>query len=421
MFLILLSIPFIVMAGYLAYKRPVWSIALILLLLPTFLIHWNQIGLPVNTLDLLIAVSAGIWAVTHFTDIKEGIKKHKAIILILELWLISASTSLFFSPDPVAALGILKSYFLLPIIFILQILFIVKTKNEIRILIWSLMLLVLYNSIFGIMQYFYPSGILGFNTIPNPTWRNPLHFRVTGLLQYPNALALLIAPLLPLIATLFIFAEKRYTKYLITLSILFGIIAIVLAKSKGGILALISAVLFTLIYRYRKNIWYVLASILLLILLFVPYTDTIVSRFGLSSYSAQLRFTQWREAAYLISDNPIAGAGLTGYQSIVTKYHSIPFLEIFLYPHNIILNFWAELGIIGLLIALAMLFLSYKKNYQLSQKKPILALAGAASLTILITHGFVDVPYFKNDLAIIFLFVIIWPYMLFHLENDGPI
>ena len=83
-------------------------------------------------------------------------------------------------------------------------------------------------------------------------------------------------------------------------------------------------------------------------------------------------------------------------------------LEIYLYPHNIFLNFWSELGLIGLLVFIWLWFkagLINLINYWRFKTKTSLAwlswgLAGAWLASFV--HGLVDVPYFKNDLALMF-------------------
>ena len=155
----------------------------------------------------------------------------------------------------------------------------------------------------------------------------------------------------------------------------------------------------------------------------IPYTDFFVSKVGLSSYSAQLRFSGWRESAYLLADSPITGAGLAGFQTAVLRYHTTSFFEVFLYPHNVFLNFWVELGIVGLLLFFVFMYATLKQSHHLltttSSYKKALVLAGTTSLIIMLVHGMVDVPFFKNDLAIIFLVIWVWPFLIERIREKG--
>ena len=81
--------------------------------------------------------------------------------------------------------------------------------------------------------------------------------------------------------------------------------------------------------------------------------------------------------------------------------------EIYMYPHNIFLNFWSELGIVGALLFCwiiakflwqsGKLFLLEKDN-----NNRFIALGLLTSMIVLVVHGLVDVPYFKNDLSALF-------------------
>jgi O-antigen ligase len=84
-----------------------------------------------------------------------------------------------------------------------------------------------------------------------------------------------------------------------------------------------------------------------------------------------------------------------------------------MYPHNIFLNFWVELGLLGMMLFTwiigrylycAIKLFGAKKEKNEASRFIVLGL-GAAMIAILV-HGLVDVPYFKNDLAVFFWLLI---------------
>jgi len=89
-------------------------------------------------------------------------------------------------------------------------------------------------------------------------------------------------------------------------------------------------------------------------------------------------------------------------------------LEIYLYPHNLVLNFWSELGLAGLLLfiwiilkyfwlgisSLSLRGSASDRSNLTTEKYLVIGLISA--MVVIIVHGLVDVPYFKNDLAIMF-------------------
>ncbi|MEA3398830.1 MAG: hypothetical protein U9R06_03780, partial [Patescibacteria group bacterium] len=159
----------------------------------------------------------------------------------------------------------------------------------------------------------------------------------------------------------------------------------------------------------------------------------------LKDFSGEVRKQQWRETWTMLSKDYcwLIGSGLSGYQTAIQAYHQegIFFnfsrdtefrtkivwfdeeykakhwrpVEIYMYPHNILLNFWVELGLAGALLfvwIIGKFFYLGIRNYELKIKnnknKDYLILGIVGAMIVIIVHGIVDVPYFKNDLAIMF-------------------
>ena len=101
----------------------------------------------------------------------------------------------------------------------------------------------------------------------------------------------------------------------------------------------------------------------------------------------------------MLADHPYLGAGLNGYPVALAPYHDATFYEIFQYPHNVILNVWCELGLLGLIGFFGcVLFITH---FAWQNKKDPWVLACAAALLTMLIHGMVDVPFMKNDLVIL--------------------
>ena len=150
----------------------------------------------------------------------------------------------------------------------------------------------------------------------------------------------------------------------------------------------------------------------------------------------QIRQELWKETWQMLKDGKLLlGAGLANYQSAVAPYHqsgiyvrnddpefdkwvaiSLEYqqkvwqpLEIYLYPHNIFLNFWSELGLAGMLLFVWIIGKFLMLDFRLlisdyKNKSLILGLTGA--MIVIVVHGLVDAPYFKNDLAVLFWLLI---------------
>ncbi|OGF20423.1 hypothetical protein A2Y83_02870 [Candidatus Falkowbacteria bacterium RBG_13_39_14] len=440
------------------------------------------------------------------------------------LFLLSATISVFVSPDKRAAIGIWKAYFIEPILFLIVFLDIFRKETKPRLCGHDAVILTpplrgkdpmargvspfhftasalsipaLYISLFAIYQKF--TGFL----VPAEYWQ-PGYHRVTSFFSYPNAIGLLLAPIvIILLGTSFshflkggflsavlaergIFLRENRKQLLKTLffasTALLALLAIIFAKSEGAIIALIvGGFIFLFCCRDGAPARHEchsggcsvstvgrklkIAALSLLILaasssaaIYFNYGKqwnelfnntnifeldsacskiagdssncrllacSIYQKLTLQDYSGTLRRNMWKETIEMLRDRPILGAGLAGYQQTVAPYHKMDFVEVYLYPHNIILNFWSETGLLGLIAFIWLLAVFFASAIPLLYKEGLgvvkvphfpkeetgVVAALLASMSVLLIHGLVDVPYFKNDLAI--LFWVIWGNLIF--------
>jgi putative inorganic carbon (hco3(-)) transporter len=131
-------------------------------------------------------------------------------------------------------------------------------------------------------------------------------------------------------------------------------------------------------------------------------------RIGESGYrvvgdTLQIRYAIWVSTVEMLLEKPILGLGLNGFASTYLDYRLIDYPEPFQYPHNFLLTLWTELGLFGFVIFLLIFYKAFKLNYlSFSHKKSLLAVGLISGISYMIIHGFVDVPYFKNDLSFMF-------------------
>jgi len=260
-----------------------------------------------------------------------------------------------------------------------------QTTRLLQFLFWSAVII----SAFGLFQS------VSFIHLPLRFWGNGAEVkRIVSFFEYPNALALYLAPLIGLFSTLWL---KQYpifkNRLVLGLGILVMTWALILTYSRGAWLALATG-LFVLCVRQfgLKKIVYA-ALLVVLFLFFVPSVQQRLG-LGLSDTSSLAHIELWNIGLDKILINPIFGMGLGGFATLNLGVN---------YPHNIFLNFWLELGLLGALSFAWIINLVLEK---LQKNRQPLWVAAAIYLLILIIHGLVDVPYFKNDLAILFWFVI---------------
>ncbi len=118
----------------------------------------------------------------------------------------------------------------------------------------------------------------------------------------------------------------------------------------------------------------------------------------------------WKETIVMLQPRWFEGAGLAGYQERVKPFHVFTWAEIYLYPHNLVLTLWSELGILGLAAFLwinGVLFVWMTRVMRRVAGEPrVWAGVVLAVLCIIWIHGIVDTPYFKNDFAALFWLIV---------------
>jgi len=403
--------------GWLCWHRLEWGLYLVLICLPAYGARFHFL-VPLTILELMILILFFVWLVKikKNKELRPRSKFIKIAVLITIISLVSA----LYAPNLMAALGIWKAYFLEALFFFLVFSGVVKDREKLEKVILSLGFLALYLSLFAIIQKIFNGWL-----VPETFWLGGEGERVTSFFSYPNALGLLVAPIITLFVGYLISNfqfpisghkkfEIRNWKLFFSLAIIIcGGLAIYFAKSDGAIVGLAAGLVFLGLVIKKTRLMIVGILLLFIIyLLFAGVPDAIWQKVTFSDWSGQTRLTTWRETGLLLKDHWLLGAGLAGYQTAIIPYHQAKYLEIFLYPHNFILNFWVELGLAGLLTFVYIigkyfvigLKLLRQKSEVRSQKLLVVTLM-AVMVTILV-HGLVDVPYFKNDLAILWWVVV---------------
>ena len=435
----ILIIIFLALFAFLAYKHLDRAVLFIIAGTPLYLLRFKVLGIPLTTLEAMILIAFGVWLVVQDgAKIKTLFKKTQrtpypykweiiGVLIISWLAIVTAGFNL-------EALGVWKAYFFEPILLFILVINLFSDSEGRKKIIWSLAISALLVSIFAIYQ-----KITG-EFISNPFWAAAETRRAVSFFGYPNAIGLFLTPMIMLFTgRLFsILKENNYKeKIFLGVTISTSILAIFFAQSEGAIIGLIFAIfVFALLAnkKLRLSALILAAVSIITVCSYSPLRQFALQKATLSDLSGQIRQEQWIETKKMLAANRFwQGAGLSGYQTAVAPYHQEGIFiknddpnwlekirtsaeyrqqmwqptEIYMYPHNIFLNFWSELGIIGALLFCWIFakFLWQSGRFFLSEKtnqERFIALGLLTSMVALIVHGLVDVPYFKNDLSALF-------------------
>lgn len=409
--------------GYFARKNILWALGATIVLLPSYLWRFEILSLPSTFLEVMIIVIFFVWL---FKERAYGFKFWQSFILdkkwrlIILAWLAISLLAWFFNPT-IKALGLWRAYFLEPVLFFVVLLSSIKSHKDYYFVIKSLAVLIFSLAIFAIIQNFTGANLPAAYDHPNVK-------RLTAVFAYPNALSLLSAAFSGFLVAYYFFWRKKWEYLLI------GILGLFLswwAVSQGALAGfIVSAVIFAAYHAYKKFsdsrgrlVFFTLGLSLTALLAFSSlgrsfYQQLFHPVLDLQASSLEIRSSQWQETWQLLQDNWFTGAGLGGYQLKLIPYHHDAWLEIFLYPHNVFLNFWTELGLLGLAAFCLILFFIFQELKNLFLKKHQLAWPLLFLWIIWLVHGLVDVPYFKNDLSLLFFIFLVLTIRAKQLSRD---
>ncbi|MFZ5364655.1 MAG: O-antigen ligase family protein [Patescibacteria group bacterium] len=476
---------FTILFAILSWKKLDWAIILIAFGLPSYLLRFKIGFVPMTVLEVMILVVFIVWLIKYLASYKKGrraerqrgdeagrapahttpllegggpggwskpLGKYQWLIL---LFLVAATIGVIVSPDRIAALGIWKAYFIEPILLLIVLLNTFKERKDFKKLFYAFGASAVLISLVAIYQKFTGSWI------PNEFWRAEETRRVTSVYGYPNAIGLFLAPMVIWYLGELVLKWSENSggtgvppkpldlwllRIFYAVVIILSSLAIFWAKTEGAIVAM--AVVAAIIFLKNKKIrWFAVAAIaigIILILAMPASGNVLTDKLLLRDTSGQIRREMWSETWDMLTERPIEGAGLAGYQQRVEPFHTKSYIEIYLYPHNIFLNFWSELGLLGLVvwwIIIGRVVIDYWKmkdgkgnrqkavgssgtelqdtSYKLQAKTGYYEgkrqqAAGSGTdyfiiimvILVILIHGLVDVPYFKNDLSVFWWMVV---------------
>lgn len=400
--------------------------ALTIFVAPLYAVRFNLLGFPTNILMLwvfcLLSVGAGWIVVTkRVSNFMQwlGQELRTSQNVLVGLFLLSGIISLFVGGVSQDKLGQFLVLFLQPIALFILIRFWVFIKNwklEIgNLLSSSALLFVAVCGLYAIIQY---TTLLG---VPEAWWGNSQEpKRALAFFLHPNFYALFVTPLLaflvPVISeqwtvdreemkTSSVFALfTRHCALYTVAGWLLGLVGLVLSLSRGGWLALASAVgIFLLVVANRKLLKAALVTVIVIVIVVsaVPNFRYRVLLPFKGEKSSVARFSLWRTGWKMVEDSPVLGKGLLGFSNNWYAYNTDPGLEHYPAPHNIFLNFWIDTGLLGMLSFLGLLGYAIWRGVS-RRSRSVYGLAVALACIAILVHGLVDIPYFKNDLALVF-------------------
>lgn len=376
---------------------------------PLYLIRFSVAGIPLTALEVYCYLLFLIWGVL-FLQKKVTFKKGwNWIYFFTLLILIGATIGVVITPEIMpaplgetvrsrrVALGIWKGWVMAPMMWFWVATQSLSKKNTAQKIIQSYIHSAGLVSLAAFLSGFWGVG-----------WTDDL--RLSGFYESANYLALYIGPAILFgsleIVKIYKEKQKNWSSFWMGTSTIISILALGFSKSYAGILAIFGAIFLYLVVMGIRSKTYrpiLIKGIIGLMILFFgliawqwnsPKFQQFIDFENRSSTTVRLELY---EASWgLLKMKPVFGLGPGLFEA---HYHNnaheilghLPMEWGLPHPHNLWLGFWFNAGILGLIGFLGLMVLTHLKwtDY-------LIGLWG------ILIHGLFDMPFWKNDLAMVF-------------------
>lgn len=281
----------------------------------------------------------------------------------------------------------------------------IKTKKDFNILITFLVIAATLVALYGLYQY--KVGVDMEDKWVDAANNPDVKTRVFSVFGNPNILAEYLIMIIPISISLFWYSKKLNKKAIFLGISLVLMLALVLTLSRGGWIGFAFGILIFVILIEKK----LLLSIIPLVLggvYFLPQSilNRISSIGNLRDSSNAYRLKMWGITLDIIRDNWLVGVGF-GY--IPFKYTFETYIRTMpvYHSHNTYLQITGEMGILGLIVFLGLIFIIYKysiKRLIKGEDRYIRTMAAGvlAGLAALLGHGAVESVLYLPRIIITF-------------------
>ena len=360
--------------------------------LPLYVLRWKYGPISTTLLELLVLTTIALYLLARRQEGTLRFNRTPYDIPIV-LLLLAGAMAVFVPSDHWHALGLYRAYFVQPIAIFYVAVDLLRRPGEVRGLLLGLGI---GSSIFAALNIgaFFVSFAQGTFVLGSPP---------TALYTSSPEVAEYLEPPLALAIGFAMFADQRRDRLLAFVWLAFLTPALALTLSRGAYLA-IAVLALVAIASSRARLPLVAAVVVVVVVLLqVPLVQKRLAGqfdFGNSQTTVRGRLSIFSDTLAMLRDHPIFGSGLGGYHYVFRGN----ILEI--YPHDVWLTFWVEVGLLGMLafavIFFGLLYRGWRAFPRAQGFYRALVWGVSGSLVLWGVHGLVDSPYWKNDTSLEF-------------------
>lgn len=343
-----------------------------------------------NLLFMIFIVGVYVFNIV-FKKVKPLTKS--SIIMPIILYIIFITINTVTSNDPVGSFRDLAIH-LTSIGFIFVLIQSIKSKKDFNILIVLLIISATLTALYGLYQFATGNIVMEDKWVDEAT--NPdLQTRIYSVFGNPNIFAEYLIMIIPISVGLFWFSKSIHKKALFLITTMILVLALILTMSRGGWIGFAFGIfVFILFVEKRLLLLAIPAAIGGLFLLPDAILNRLLSILNFADSSNDYRIRMWKFTLEVIKDNWLVGVGF-GHLPFRQAFGKYTRTMVTYHAHNTYLETMAEMGLLGFVVFISLLFVIFKyaikKLVKGNDKYTKIISSGILSgLAAVLVHGLVE-------------------------------
>ncbi len=379
---------------------------------PAYTVRFHFHGLPTTLLELVLLAAIGLGLAAFWEEIPWRGPYTVGALLVLA----GATLDTWFTPEPVKALGLWKAYFVEPMLAGLVVAAMARSRIRARELLLGLGV--------GALAPAMANAAVDGTALATHTFN--LVTPQVVIYNTANAIPLFLEPLFAFALAIAVHGDHPVERAVAGVLAVFYAAAVVLSFSRLGWITLLAVCLLVAAFHPRR--WYVFGATALVAVAALVGSSSVRHRVlvefqpGSRENTIALRIPLWRSTLSMLAHHPVFGGGLSGFKESLEPYRDPAYHEDLIYPHDLLLNTWSETGILGLagfVVVLAQALRVALRGLVAESWPRALAIGMLGMLLAIAVHGIGDVPYFKNDQALVFWVLLAVPLGAFQASDSA--
>jgi O-antigen ligase len=373
-----------------------WSLSITAACLPLYVVRWHYGPLPTTLLETLILITVALYVATLWSE--RRLPERTPLDIPIAILLLAGAVSVIDAPNRTAALGIYRAYFVEAVACYYVAVGLLRTRKDITTFLAVAGAGAAAFAIGQIVSFVHGAMSHHLDLSAAPAFLN----------TSPNDDAMYLEPPLAFALAFALFGSRPRERLCGAGLLVLAGLGLLLAFSRGSYLA-VTVLAVVLILSAQSPRWRLrllgAIAVLVLVAIEIPYVNR---RFLTLADSVSNRESLYRQALEMLSHMPITGAGISGYPIRVAPYRPTGDI-VHIYPHDLWLTTWSEIGLVGVITFGVILFgLLWRGARALPSARDIarpLLWGSIGAVVLYAVHGLFDSPYWKNDLSVQFWLV----------------